>query len=490
MVPGPFPPGYVPRLAEKSVLHEVVRENLETFLAEARERTEHGFGVPRFVDDELRAFLRCGVAAHGFARIQCGACGHEILVAFSCKRRGVCPSCSGRRAAECAAHLVDKVFPVVPVRQWVLTLPRRLRFALARESRLATTVLAIWHRSLSSFYRLSAKKEGFPATQTGAVTFVHRFASNLALNVHFHTVMPDGVFEVPAPDQQRAAFIGLPPPAHDDIERLLAMVVRRVTRCMARHFEGRTDDFAVGALDALAAKSLEGRRESVDARPAGRFEAFLDGFSLHTLGCSLRRKRRPAVQAAGTHLHENDRAGLERLCRYGARGPLALGRLTKDCDGKVRYRMKRTIGGRDELVMTGVELIEKLAVLIPPPRVNLVRFFGVFAPGSKLRALVVPEPPAAAGHGHDPPPPAAAPKPKQPFSRDGTSRIDWASLLKRVFAVDILACAKCNGRMKVLAVIEQAEVVEQILGHLGMSTVPEGIAPARRTPRQLDLDVA
>ena len=57
--------------------------------------------------------------------------------------------------------------------------------------------------------------------------------------------------------------------------------------------------------------------------------------------------------------------------------------------------------------MTGVELIEKLAVLIPPPRVNLVRFLGVFAPGSKLRALVVPEPPAAAGHGHDPPPPAA-----------------------------------------------------------------------------------
>ena len=77
----------------------------------------------------------------------------------------------------------------------------------------------------------------------------------------------------------------------------------------------------------------------------------------------------------------------------------------------------------------------------------------------------------------------------KPLSRDGTSRIDWASLLKRVFQVDILACAKCGGRMKVLAVIEQPDVVAKILGHLGMPTVPEGIPPARVLPRQLDLDL-
>ena len=88
VVPGPFTPGYVPRLAERSVLHEVVRETLETFLAQARARTEHGFGVPRLLDEEFRAFIRCGVINHGFARVRCGTCCHEFFVAFSCKRRG------------------------------------------------------------------------------------------------------------------------------------------------------------------------------------------------------------------------------------------------------------------------------------------------------------------------------------------------------------------------------------------------------------------
>ena len=135
------------------MLHEVVRENLETLLALARARTEHGFAVPRF-----------------------HTCCHEFFVAFSCKRRGACPSCGGRRAAACAIHMLDAVFPSTPTRMWTLPFPRRLRFALAKDARLATTILGIWHRALSSLYRLVASNEGFRATRTGAVTFVHRFA--------------------------------------------------------------------------------------------------------------------------------------------------------------------------------------------------------------------------------------------------------------------------------------------------------------------------
>jgi Putative transposase len=96
------------------------------------------------------------------------------------------------------------------------------------------------------------------------------------------------------------------------------------------------------------------------------------------------RRRRRAHEGfsihCGVRLHENDREGIERLCRYGARGPLTLGRLSRDGDDVYRYRMKRIVRGRDELVMTGKELVRKLAVLVPPPRVHLVRFHGVFAP--------------------------------------------------------------------------------------------------------------
>jgi hypothetical protein len=64
-------------------LHQVVREHLETFLAEARLRGG-GEGLPRFVERELREFLTCGVMARGFARFRCDGCAREMLVAFSC----------------------------------------------------------------------------------------------------------------------------------------------------------------------------------------------------------------------------------------------------------------------------------------------------------------------------------------------------------------------------------------------------------------------
>ena len=137
----------------------------------------------------------------------------------------------------------------------------------------------------------------------------------------------------------------------------------RVVRCVEKHFDGRSDDLANDVMALLAADSARGAENASAPSPErtrGRFEAFLDGFSLH----------------CGVHLHKNDRQGIERLCRYGARGPLTLGRLTKDGCDKYRYRMKRTVAGKDELVLTGVELIEKLAVLIPPPRIHVVRFHG------------------------------------------------------------------------------------------------------------------
>jgi hypothetical protein len=75
----------------------------------------------------FRAYLRCGILAHGFAHIRCDDCAAERLVAFSCKGRGVCPSCNARRMVEVAAHLNDHVLPPLPIRQWVLSVPKRIR---------------------------------------------------------------------------------------------------------------------------------------------------------------------------------------------------------------------------------------------------------------------------------------------------------------------------------------------------------------------------
>ncbi len=118
------PTRYTPRRPEETLLYQTVCENLETFLARARDG-DHP--VPHFVEREFRAYLNCGILAHGFLRLHCDGCGLDRLLPFSCKGR-FCPSCCGRRMSDTAAHLVDRVLPEVPVRQWVLTLPYPLRY--------------------------------------------------------------------------------------------------------------------------------------------------------------------------------------------------------------------------------------------------------------------------------------------------------------------------------------------------------------------------
>jgi len=87
--------GYQPRAAEHGVLYRVIDEHLETFLEAAAQHAD-GHRLPKFVEQEFRDFLTCGVLEHGFARLRCGDCAFERLVPFSCKGRGFCPSCGGR----------------------------------------------------------------------------------------------------------------------------------------------------------------------------------------------------------------------------------------------------------------------------------------------------------------------------------------------------------------------------------------------------------
>jgi hypothetical protein len=156
--------GYERRRPHETVLHTVVREQLETFLARAGERDRP---VPRFVERELRAYLECGILAHGFLRLHCDACHLDRLVPFSCKRRSFCPSCGGRRMADTAAHLVNCVLPEVPIRQWVLTLPYRLRYRCAYDATLASQVLGAFVRSL--FAALRRRASSGPCQLPGAM---------------------------------------------------------------------------------------------------------------------------------------------------------------------------------------------------------------------------------------------------------------------------------------------------------------------------------
>src|SRR5215471_2756461 len=110
---------YAPRDPSHTVLYTVIADHLETFLASC-EADPDATGLPAYVKREFYDYLQCGILAHGFLRLGCDTCPKELLLPFSCKRRGFCPSCAARSMAQTAAHLVTCVIPWVPTRQWVV----------------------------------------------------------------------------------------------------------------------------------------------------------------------------------------------------------------------------------------------------------------------------------------------------------------------------------------------------------------------------------
>ena len=177
-------------------------------------------------------------------RLRCDDCTAERLVPFTCGGRGFCPTCCARRMTERASHLVDYVIPEVPVRQYVLTLPFRLRFLAAFDHDLRRAVLRVFTNSVFAHYRLRARRIGLDDSRCGSVTVTQRFDSRLGLNVHFHSIVLDGVYVRTDPDS-RPVFHPLAPPTDGDIEHLVARIARKVRALLDDR--GLTDDDAFQA---------------------------------------------------------------------------------------------------------------------------------------------------------------------------------------------------------------------------------------------------
>src|SRR3989442_12586127 len=107
---------YEPRDPSRTVLYKVIAAHLETFLASLA-ADPNAKRLPAYVQREFYDYLQCGILAHGFLRMGCDTCKKEALLAFSCKRRGVCPACAARRMAQTAALRVEGGVPRVPTRQ-------------------------------------------------------------------------------------------------------------------------------------------------------------------------------------------------------------------------------------------------------------------------------------------------------------------------------------------------------------------------------------
>jgi len=417
------------------VLYRCVQEHLETWLAQCRAAPDDEWSVPEHVEREFRRYLECGILAHGFARARCRQCGHDFLIAFSCKGRGVCPACNARRMVATAAHLTDRVLPDLPLRQWVLAVPKRLRYFLQRDPDLQGAALRLFLHAVESCLRARSPGSG-PAARLGAVAFIHRFGSNLNAHLHFHCVVVDGVFEPAAGGVVFHAASGLDATA---ITQVQAQVRRRLLRGFVRR----------------------GLLPEDDAQAMAQWE--------HGGGFSVDGSVRIAAA---------DRAGRERLLRYCARPPFALDRLHQLDPQHLLYdSAKPHPGGNAPLRLTPLQLLDRLAALVPPPRVHRHRYFGVLAPHSPLRAAVTTPAPEATTA---PPAPIAEPAAEPAHRR--AARYAWAALLARIYEVFPLLCPLCGAQMRIIAFVTDPPTIRDILLHLGEPTAPPRIAPARGPP--------
>ena len=386
---------------------------------------------------------------------------------------------------ETAAHLTDHVFPRLPVRQWVLSVPKRLRYFMQRDGAVLDMVLRIFLRVIAhclQTHSSGAAQVDKAALHIGAIAFIHRFGSSLNQHVHFHVCVVDGVFEAvagegdadAAPPASPPSVIFHPASASAIDADAVAQVQTTLQKRILRAFVSR------GLLESCDAKHMLAYQHS--------------GFSVD----------------AGVCIEAHDRAALERLLRYCARPPFACGRLRKEGSALVyRCAKQHSEPGSDkrgakvdELHLTPLELIDRIAALVPPPRTHRHRYFGVLAPNSPHRAavtalaapakqVVVQTEPATTGEGAPGVTPlghAIPPTPEPAPPKRSQAHYLWAVLIARIFEVFPLLCPLCGGQMRMIAFITEGTQIRRILDHIGVDSEPPHISRARGPPLWDDCD--
>lgn len=439
---------YKRRKPENTILYQTVLNHLDEYIMEAGD-------VPSYVITAFRKYLACGILAHGFARAWCKECGLDFLIAFSCKQRGACPSCNTKYMVQTSAHIVDNVLPRVNYRQWVLAVPKRIRYFLYKEPHHAGKILRLFHTDIERLIRekcINKAEDG----RIGAVSFIQRFGAFINVHVHYHSIVTDGIFTEDESGElnfQKAAEI-----TDDDVNLLVEKVRKKVIKYMVR----------------------QNLIDPIDAKDMLRWE-HNGGFSID---CKVK-------------IDKDSRLGLEKLLRYCSRPPLLLSRLHKDENGTIIYRLPdKEIYDQSFIPLKPLELIQKVAEIIPPPYVHRHVYYGVLAPNAKLRKRVV----LTAGSDD-----AGSnvmndsmnkmnttPNTERNESKDNNEKTSatkkracslWAIMIARIFEVMPLICTRCGKPMKIISFLTEKDTIEHILNHIGEPSIPPH--PTRSPPEEI-----
>lgn len=302
-----------------------------------------------------------------------------------------------------------------------------------------------------------------------------RFGNCTRLNPHLHVVFLDGAY------QEQDAQLAWQPLGHlqtREVGQVLQRVVQRMDKHLRRHglFNSLDPDpERQDAEDHLAASAVSGQAppagpqwharrglSPLRAAPLGYDKplcASLDGFTLH----------------AATRAGALDPQGREKLLCYVLRPPIANKRIEQRPDGLVRIALKRAFSdGTLAVEMDPLSLLCRLATSVPPPRFHTVKYAGLLAPASSVRARIKPQP--------QPVVQLTEPAQDDPPSAPGSAYRAWAELLKRTFDIDVLECPKCHGRMKLIALVLDLQSAARYLAKIGERVDVPGRSKSRGPP--------
>ncbi|MGA8164455.1 MAG: transposase, partial [Waddliaceae bacterium] len=416
---------YRPRKPEKTVFFDIIKKTYKTWHTNSKDP------VPKYVDKEFRKYLECGILAKGFAIAHCADCHRDFALAFSCKGRGICPSCNTKAMVETAATLVENVIPSVPVRQWVIRFPMRIRHYLQTHT-ILQTVLRIVIDEIRR--RLITCGPELPDPKIGAVTFIHQFGKTLNYHPHFHIIATDSLFSTDGDDllfHEVALTL-------DDIADTEDCIRKRVLRYFDRK----------GWFDKETIKMMDSNEKS--------------GFSLN----------------ANVRVPSWDREGLERLIRYCAR-PCFKSENLRWNGPWVYYRLpKPTHKGKTFVQLEPLEFIERISRFIPYPRRHRRHYHGVFAPNSPMRPKLVAD-------AQKRPTSSIPPEVQELVEKVEKISLSWAKLIARIYEINPLLCT-CGKEMKIVAFVTHSAEIRRILSGIGRSAeIPEFDPPYDLPDREI-----
>ena len=423
---------YRPRRPKASPLWQCLQEHFDRFLDAYEERYQPRYGFLRpIIPEVVNKFLDCGDLERGFARVRCDDCKHEYLLAFSCKGRWFCPSCHQKKVQLFGALLSETILFPVPHRHFTFGIPKMLRPYFRFDRDLLKDLCRLAHECLLEYLRTTLDlPEGLP----GIVMAIHTFGEYLDFHPHLHALVADGLFA------RSGLFYCLPNVSIEPLEEM---------------FRARVITFLVdkGLLPVERANMLRGWVHS--------------GFNVH-------RSRR---------VLPDEREDLERLAQYIIRSPFAVEKMQvtepnrANPDGAVIYRsgLNPKIQRNFE-VFSPCDFIAAITQHIPDKSFQLVRYYGWYS--NKMRGQRdkhAAEEAAAAGRAVQ----------TIDVSEHQPRRIPsakWRELIKKVWEADPLLCPKCRKEMRIVSLINERDVIERILRHMGLWEQGVRVLPARAPP--------